>query len=45
MSYEIELTDDASSDILKHKKAGDKKTLLKISKLLDELREHPTSGT
>ncbi|UQB68576.1 Txe/YoeB family addiction module toxin [Epilithonimonas zeae] len=45
MSYEIELTDDAHSDIQKHKKAGDKKTLLKINKLLDELREHPTSGT
>ena len=45
MSYEIEYTDDAFSDIEKHKKSGDKKVLLKIDKLLDELRENPTTGT
>lgn len=45
MSYEIQLTDDAISDIKKHKKAGDKKILIKIDKLLNELREHPTTGT
>jgi toxin YoeB len=45
MSYSIELTDDAITDIEKHKKSGDKKILVKIDKLLTELREHPTSGT
>lgn len=45
MSYEIEITDEANADIEKHKKSGDKKLLLKIDKLLDELREHPTTGT
>jgi toxin YoeB len=45
MSYSIELTDDAIIDIEKHKKSGDKKILVKIDKLLTELREHPTSGT
>ena len=45
MSYSIELTEDAIVDIEKHKKAGDQKVLIKIDKLLNELREHPTSGT
>jgi toxin YoeB len=45
MTYEIELTLDAISDIERHKKSGDKKVLIKIDKLLNELREHPTFGT
>lgn len=45
MSYSIELTPEAELDIERHRKAGDKKILLKISKLLDELRENPTFGT
>jgi toxin YoeB len=45
MSYSIELTEVAISDIEKHKKSGDKKVLIKIDKLLNELREHPTTGT
>ena len=45
MSYIIALTEDAISDIEKHKKSGDRKVLVKIDKLLDELREHPYSGT
>ncbi len=45
MIYEIELTLNAKIDIEKFKTAGDKKTLVKIDKLLDELREHPTTGT
>ncbi|WP_369682458.1 type II toxin-antitoxin system YoeB family toxin [Chryseobacterium koreense] len=32
-------------DIDKLKKAGDKAVLIKIDKLLDELREHPLTGT
>lgn len=44
MSYTIELTDESEKDIEKHKKSGNKKTLIKIDKLLNELREHPTYG-
>jgi toxin YoeB len=45
MSYTIELTKEAIENIEKHKKSGDKKILIKIDKLLNELREHPLSGT
>lgn len=45
MSYEIELTPEAENDIEKHKKSGEKKVLVRIAKLFDELREHPMSGT
>lgn len=45
MSYSIELTFEAIYDIGKFRKSGDKKVLVKIDKLLDELREHPTTGT
>jgi len=45
MSYNIELTLEAENDIEKLEKSGDKKVLLKINKLLNELREHPNSGT
>ncbi|WP_281227435.1 Txe/YoeB family addiction module toxin [Flavobacterium aquiphilum] len=44
MSYSIELTDDAIADIERHKKSGDKKVLIKIDKLLNELRKHPMTG-
>jgi toxin YoeB len=45
MSYSIELTNNAEKDIEKFIKSGDKKVLIKIDKLLDELREHPKTGT
>lgn len=45
MSYELEFTDIALSDIEKHKKSGDKVVLRKLEKLLNELREHPKTGT
>jgi toxin YoeB len=45
MIYSIELTLDAENDIENFKKSGDKKILLKIDKLLNELRDHPTIGT
>jgi len=45
MSFEIELTDEANSDVDRHKKSGDKKVLIKIDKLLEELRKHPMLGT
>ena len=45
MNFSIELTLEALADIENHKKSGDKKILLKIDKLLNELREHPQTGT
>lgn len=45
MSYTLEFSKTALKDIEKHKKAGDKTTLRKIEKLLNELIEHPTTGT
>lgn len=45
MSYTLELTPEAIKDIEYHKKSGDKATLKKLSVLLKELTEHPTTGT
>jgi len=45
MRYEIEITLQAEHDLEMHRRAGNKKVLIKINKLLDELRIHPTSGT
>jgi len=45
MSYTLEFTETALADIEKHKKSGDRAVLKKIEKLLNELMEHPTSGT
>ena len=45
MSYTLEFSKTALGDIEKHKKSGDKPTLRKIEKLLNELMEHPTKGT
>jgi toxin YoeB len=45
MSYILEFSEIALSDINKHKKSGDKSVLKKIEKLLNELMEHPTTGT
>lgn len=45
MSYEIQYTVEAERDLKKHKKSGNKKLLLKIDTLLNELREHPKTGT
>ncbi len=45
MSYVLEFSKIALEDIKKHKKSGDKTTLKKIEKLLNELWEHPTTGT
>lgn len=41
----MEFSKTALEDIEKHKKSGDKPTLKKIAKLLNELMEHPTKGT
>ncbi len=45
MSYSLEFSETALSDIKKHKKSGDKSVLKKIEKLLNELMVHPTTGT
>jgi toxin YoeB len=45
MSYTLDFSKTALKDIEKHKKSGDKSTLGKIKKLLNELMEHPTTGT
>ena len=45
MSYTLEFSDNAISDIEKHKKAGDTSVLKKLQKLFNELREHPKTGT
>jgi toxin YoeB len=45
MSYALEFSKTALKDIAKHKESGDKATLRKIEKLLNEPMEHPTTGT
>jgi toxin YoeB len=45
MSYTLEFSKTALADIEKHKKSGDKPTLRKIGKLLNELIKHPIKGT
>ena len=45
MTYTLEFSEIALSDIKKHKKSGDKSVLKKIEKLLNELMEHPMTGT
>lgn len=43
--YQIEISESAKIDLLKHKKSGNKATLKKIDQLISELREHPFSGS
>ena len=43
--YEIEYTEQFIEDVQVHKKAVQKSVLTKINALIDELREHPTTGT
>ena len=45
MNYSIELSDRAELDIIKLRESGDKKALKKLNKLINELREHPETGT
>lgn len=45
MKYAIELTELALRQFEEWRKSGQTKVLKKISKLLDELTMHPTSGT
>ncbi|MCL1936984.1 MAG: Txe/YoeB family addiction module toxin [Candidatus Azobacteroides sp.] len=43
--YIIEYTEKFFEDVEKHRKAGQKSILIKINALINELREHPTTGT
>ncbi len=45
MSYHLDFTDKANDDIATHKKAGNKAVLNKLLTLLEELEEHPFTGT
>jgi toxin YoeB len=45
MSYDIVITADAENDILKLSKSGNKSLMKKLNSLLNELREHPLTGT
>jgi len=45
MSYSITITLEAKQDILNLRKSGDKMALKKLDILLNELREHPKTGT
>ena len=43
--YEVIVTPEAKRGLLQHQKFGNKKLVLKIFSLLDELAENPRSGT
>lgn len=45
MRYKLVLTPEAERYLDEWRKSGQKKTLLKIAALLEELCEHPTTGT
>ena len=45
MNYSIKLSERAELDIIKLRESGDKQALRKLDKLIDELREHPETGT
>jgi len=45
MKYAIVYSDRFNEDIEEHKRNGKKSILQKIDFLIDELREHPTTGT
>jgi len=45
MSYRLDFTRQARSDIDFHKKSGNKAILKKLLSLLEELAEHPLTGT
>jgi toxin YoeB len=45
MAYSLDFTDKAKEDIAFFKKAGNKAILNKLQALLEELTEHPFTGT
>ena len=42
--YSIDLSDRAKKALAAHKKAGDKTTINRIERIMEELAEHPTTG-
>lgn len=45
MGYHLDFTDKVKEDIANHRKAGNKAVLKKLFTLLEELEQHPYSGT
>jgi toxin YoeB len=45
MSYQLEFSDQANINIATHKKSGNKVLMKKLYTLLDELTDHPRTGT
>jgi len=45
MGYHLDFTDKAKEDITNHQKTGNKAVLKKLFTLLEELEQHPFSGT
>lgn len=43
--YRLIIKETAEKDFAKHKKAGNQAIIVKINKILDELRLHPFTGT
>ncbi|MEA5128041.1 MAG: type II toxin-antitoxin system YoeB family toxin [Proteiniphilum sp.] len=43
--YILEYTEQFIEDVKTHKKAGHKSILTKINSLIDEIQQHPTTGT
>ncbi len=43
--YTLSFTLEADKDIQKHKKSGNKALLKKLAAILEELQEHPETGT
>jgi len=45
MKYDLIISEDAEKDFLRLRKSGEKAAILKLNDLLNELREHPYTGT
>lgn len=45
MTYELVLTEEAKQHLIEWNRSGQKKTIAKIVRLFEELKEHPTTGT
>lgn len=43
--YQVIIKATVEKDLSKHKKSGDKASIKKILKILNELKEHPYTGT
>ena len=45
MKYSVTITENAEQDILLLLKSGERPAIVKLNQLLNELREHPYTGT